>query len=187
MLAVKCKDCNQYPVKSEYAKKSNYRKISRGKHENLIEKNRNELINDLGYKTFDQGTLSFKDIKDIIIDNNIDLMVTHAYMKIIPEDLFLLPQKKSINIHASLLPKYRGACPAKWVLENKEKQTGLTCHYIDKGIDTGDIICQVTVEVKKNDKVEDIIERSKAKVPHLINDSLNKINDKAFKSIKQCP
>ena len=139
----------------------------------------------LGYKTIVEDMISFRDLLEIIHNDHIDLLVSHAFMKILPEFIFSAPPKGSINIHASLLPKYRGASPSKWVLKNKETKTGLTCHYIDKGIDTGDIISQVDIEVEQGDTVASLIEKGKRKVSLLINVSLSLINDASFVPKKQ--
>lgn len=139
----------------------------------------------LGYKTIVEDMISFRELLEIIYKDHIDLLVAHAFMKILPEFVFNAPPKGSINIHASLLPEYRGASPSKQVLQNKEMKTGLTCHYIDKGIDTGDIISQVDIEVEPCDTVASLIEKGKRKVGLLINESLSLINDASFVPKKQ--
>ncbi len=94
------------------------------------------------YKVVVQESISFEKLREFIVAFNIDLLVCHAYMKILPEKVFSVPKLGSINIHPSLLPKYRGPSPTYWVIKNREKVTGLTCHFIDNGIDTGNIISQ---------------------------------------------
>lgn len=68
------------------------------------------------------------------------LIVVVAYGKILPPDILALPPKGCINVHASLLPKYRGAAPIQWSVVNGEKETGVTTMYMAEGMDTGDII-----------------------------------------------
>lgn len=138
-----------------------------------------------GFETFDEKNLDFNTLKSIIKDLNIDLVLCHAYMRILPKDVFTLPGKGTINIHASLLPKYRGSSPSRDVLLNNEKETGLTCHYIDEGIDTGDIIYQTGFKVHENDSVDSLIEKGKVIIPDLINESLKRINSVSFKADKQ--
>src|SRR4030065_808743 len=65
-----------------------------------------------------------------------DLFLVIAY-RILPERVFTLPPKGTVNLHASLLPKYRGAAPIHWVLINGEKRTGVTTFFIEKKVDTG--------------------------------------------------
>lgn len=137
------------------------------------------------YETIIENTCSFEEIRACIIDKNIDLTITHAYMKILPEWIFNLPPLGSINIHASLLPKYRGASPAYWVLKNREKESGLTCHYIDQGVDTGDIIHQVKFTIEHDDTVSSIIEKGKRHIPELMDHVLHMIKNPDFIPEKQ--
>jgi len=138
-----------------------------------------------GYKTISQKKLSFGILEKKIKENEVDLLVSHAFMKIFPKSIITAPKFGCINIHASLLPKYRGASPTKLVLKNKDKLTGLTMHYIDEGIDTGDIIFQIKIPVKIDDTEESIIERLKSVIKELIIESLSKINDPKFVAIPQ--
>ncbi len=138
-----------------------------------------------GYKTIQQEKISFCELKEEIEQSEIDLLISHAFMRIFPKEVFSVPKYGSINIHASLLPKYRGPSPTYWVLKNREKVTGLTCHYIDEGTDTGDIIFQVKVPVKSDDTVNSIIERQKTAVKELMIESLSRIKEPSFHPIPQ--
>lgn len=69
-----------------------------------------------------------------------DLIVVVAYGKILPKEILEIPKYGCINVHASLLPKYRGAAPIQWTVLNGDKVTGITTMYMDIGMDTGDII-----------------------------------------------
>lgn len=71
---------------------------------------------------------------------NPDVIVVVAYGQILPKEILEIPKYGCINVHVSLLPKYRGAAPINWVLINGEKKTGVTTMYMDEGLDTGDII-----------------------------------------------
>ena len=93
-----------------------------------------------------------KDYQEIL-DKNPDLIVTCAYGKIIPKVLIDAPKYGCVNIHASLLPKYRGAAPIQWALINGEEETGITLMYMDEFMDTGDIIDTVTYKIKDSDDV----------------------------------
>ncbi len=88
-----------------------------------------------------------------IIQYQPDLIVTCAYGKIIPKDLIIYPKFGCINIHASLLPKYRGAAPIQWAMLNGEKETGITLMYMDEFMDTGDIIDYVKCPIKDEDDI----------------------------------
>jgi methionyl-tRNA formyltransferase len=137
------------------------------------------------YPTIIQDALSFSELEELIIKQNIDLLVLHAFMKILPREVYSAPKYGSINIHPSLLPKYRGPSPSYWVIKNKEHITGLTCHYINDGIDTGDIISQVAIEVDTEDTVESIIEKQKGVVKMLLTEALSRIVDTDFRPIPQ--
>lgn len=88
-----------------------------------------------------------------VIDAKPDLIVTCAYGKIIPKVLIDYPKYGCVNIHASLLPKYRGAAPIQWALLNGEEETGITLMYMDEFMDTGDIIDKVIYKIEDNDDV----------------------------------
>ena len=80
-----------------------------------------------------------------------DLIIVVAYGKIIPENLLKVPKYGWLNVHASLLPKYRGASPIQQAILSGEKQTGVTLMKIDAGLDTGPIIARKTVDIQPND------------------------------------
>ncbi|PMP69175.1 MAG: methionyl-tRNA formyltransferase [Thermodesulfobacterium geofontis] len=80
-----------------------------------------------------------------------DLIVVCAYGKIIPKELLEIPKFGCWNIHASLLPKYRGASPINWVILEGEKETGVTIMLMDEGLDTGPILLQKKIEISEKD------------------------------------
>lgn len=81
-----------------------------------------------------------KEFLERLKEINPDVIVVAAYGKILPEEILALPKYGCINVHASLLPKYRGAAPINWAIINGEKETGITTMLMDKGLDTGDIL-----------------------------------------------
>ena len=74
-----------------------------------------------------------------------DVICVVAYGKILPKDILEIPKYGCINVHASLLPKYRGAAPIQWAVINGEKTTGITTMYMDVGMDTGDMLLKQEV------------------------------------------
>ena len=94
-----------------------------------------------------------------IIDLNPDIIITCAYGQIIPEKLIYAPKYNTVNVHGSLLPKYRGGAPIQHAIMNGEKETGITIMYTDKGMDSGDIITEETLEIKENDTYDIISEK----------------------------
>ena len=83
---------------------------------------------------------------DNITNQNPDLIIVVAF-RILPENIFSIPKFGTINLHASLLPKYRGAAPINWAIINGEKETGLTTFFINEKVDTGNIILQEKVSI----------------------------------------
>ena len=87
-----------------------------------------------------------------------DLFVVVAF-RILPECLFSLPTHGSINLHASLLPKYRGAAPINWALINGAKETGLTSFFLNKQVDTGNVILQERIAINDDDNFDSLAVR----------------------------
>ncbi len=85
---------------------------------------------------------------------NPELIVVVAYGRILPENILKLPKYGCINVHASLLPKYRGAAPIPWAIINGEKITGVTTMLMDQGLDTGDILLQEELGISNEDTTE---------------------------------
>nr|WP_156683955.1 methionyl-tRNA formyltransferase [Oceanivirga miroungae] len=83
-----------------------------------------------------------------------DLIVVAAYGKIIPKNIIDLPRLGIINIHSSLLPKYRGASPIQNAILNGDKETGVTIMMIDEGLDTGDMLEKASIEISEDDNLE---------------------------------
>lgn len=88
-----------------------------------------------------------KEFIDLINDLNPDLICVVAYGKILPKEILNIPQYGCINLHGSILPKYRGAAPIQWAILNGDKTTGVTTIYMDEDMDSGDIILKQEVEI----------------------------------------
>ncbi len=88
-----------------------------------------------------------KEIKEL----NPDIICVVAYGKILPKEILDIPKYGCINVHGSLLPKYRGAAPIQWAIINGEKTTGITTMYMDIGMDTGDMILKEEVEIGEDE------------------------------------
>jgi methionyl-tRNA formyltransferase len=86
-----------------------------------------------------------------------DLFVVVAF-RMLPEIVWSMPQKGTINLHASLLPQYRGAAPINWAIMNGEHKTGVTTFFIDKEIDTGKVIDQIEIEIQPDTNVGELYE-----------------------------
>ena len=85
-----------------------------------------------------------------------DVIVVVAFGQILPESILKLPRWGCINVHASLLPRYRGAAPIQWAVINGEKETGVTIMYMEKGLDTGDMIARAVVAIEEKETGESL-------------------------------
>ncbi len=103
-----------------------------------------------------------------------DLVVIIAYGQIIPVRLIEIPRLGWINLHASLLPKYRGAAPANWAILNGETRTGLTTMQIDAGMDTGPILLQTDMDIGADETAPELLQRMAHIGAPLVLESLRK-------------
>jgi methionyl-tRNA formyltransferase len=88
-----------------------------------------------------------------------DLMVVAAYGQILPQAILDLPRYGCLNVHTSLLPKYRGAAPIQWAILSGESETGVTIMKMDAGLDTGDILTQQTTPIREDDNSQTLHDR----------------------------
>lgn len=108
---------------------------------------------------------------------NPDVICVVAYGKILPQEILDIPRLGCINVHGSLLPKYRGAAPIQWAVLNGEKQTGITTMYMDIGMDTGDMILKETVDIGENETTGELWERLSSLGGKLLVDTLKLIEE----------
>ena len=108
---------------------------------------------------------------------NPDVICVVAYGKILPEELLKIPKLGCINVHGSLLPKYRGAAPIQWAVINGDKKTGITTMYMDVGMDTGDMILKKEVDIGGNETTGELWDRLAKIGGELLVETLNKIED----------
>ena len=90
-----------------------------------------------------------------------DLIIVVAYGKILPHEILEIPRFGCINVHGSILPKYRGAAPMQWALINGERSTGITTMKMDVGLDTGDILLQREIEINSETTLEELHDQLK--------------------------
>lgn len=105
---------------------------------------------------------------------NADLFIVIAF-RMLPEVVWNMPRLGTFNLHASLLPKYRGAAPINHAIMNGEKETGITTFFLKHEIDTGDMICQRRIEIGENDNAGDIHDRLMAIGAEAVIDTVNAI------------
>jgi methionyl-tRNA formyltransferase len=104
-----------------------------------------------------------------------DLFVVAAYGQILPKTILSLPKYGAINIHASLLPRYRGSAPIAWAILNGEKETGITTMLMDEGLDTGDILLQSEIPIHEDETTETLQDRLASLGAQLLSETLGKI------------
>ncbi|MFN5208206.1 MAG: methionyl-tRNA formyltransferase [Bacteroidota bacterium] len=107
-----------------------------------------------------------------------EVLLSVNYLFLVDQDLIDFPKKYAINIHGSLLPKYRGRTPHVWAIINNEKKTGITAHLIDIECDAGALIEQVEVEIEQSDTGASILQKYEILYWPLIQKTLRKIQEK---------
>ena len=129
---------------------SNCKKISEGIIKNLLPQL--EIMQLKKIPLITPNSLKSLDFKQKLLSFNPDIFVVVAY-KILPPSLINLPKFGSLNLHASLLPKYRGAGPIQWALINGDKTTGVTIFQISSKVDTGEVLDKVEVKIEEEDNM----------------------------------
>ena len=126
-----------------------------------------------------------KEIKEDIVELNPDMIVVVSYGKILPKSILDLPKFGCINVHPSLLPKYRGSAPIQWAVLNGDKTTGVTIMQMDEHMDSGDIILQKEVEIDENETTGDLWNRLSTLSSKLLLEAIKKVFDGTAEYIKQ--
>ena len=106
-----------------------------------------------------------------------DVICVVAYGKILPKEILEIPKYGCINVHGSLLPKYRGAAPIQWAVLNGDKVTGITTMYMDVGMDTGDMILKQEIEIGKDETTGELWDRLKIIGGKLLVETLKQIEN----------
>jgi len=110
-----------------------------------------------------------------IASANPDVIVVIAFGQKISNELINLPAKGMINIHSSLLPKYRGAAPVNWAIINGEQKTGISIITVAEKMDAGDILAQASLDIEENETAEQLEKRLATLAPDVLLKTLNKI------------
>ncbi len=114
-----------------------------------------------------------------------DVIFSINYLFIVEENILNHPDLYAINLHGSLLPKYRGRTPHVWAIINGEKETGITAHIMEMGCDTGDIVLQDIIQIGVNNTGADILNEFKTIYPKMIFKLISQIKNNQLKRIKQ--
>ncbi len=116
-----------------------------------------------------------------------ELIVVVAYGRILPKEILTLPKYGCINLHVSLLPKYRGSAPIQWAVLNGDRETGVTIMQMDEGVDTGDIITVAPVEIGPEETSADVFEKVAALGARTLADTVAAISRGEVSRTKQDP
>lgn len=104
-----------------------------------------------------------------------DMMIVAAFGQIIPKEILEIPRYGCVNVHASLLPAYRGAAPIQWAVLKGEKETGVTIMQMNEGLDTGDMLSQSKVEISDDETAGSLFEKVQEASASLLIETLPKI------------
>ena len=126
-----------------------------------------------------------EEFTDIIRGINPDLLVTAAYGKILPKSVLDIPKYGCINVHGSLLPKYRGAAPIQWSIIDGEKVTGITTMYTDVGMDTGDMLLKGEIMITEDMTAGELHDRLSVLGAEVLKETLAKLKEGVLQRIPQ--
>lgn len=139
---------------------------------------------ELGIEVFQPESIR-KEYEYIINNFEYDLIVSAAYGQIVGMKLLNSPKYRSINVHASLLPKGRGGAPIQRAIMNGDKETGISIMYMEKGMDTGDVLAQEKIEILDTDTKETLFKKLGALGAKMINETIDNIEKGNINPIKQ--
>ncbi len=144
-----------------------------------------ELALKHGIQVFQPATLRTVEAAETIRNLKPDVIVVVAYGKILPKEILGIPPLGCINVHASLLPKYRGAAPIQWAVINGEKITGVTTIYMAEGLDTGDMLLTEHTMIGPDETSGELHDRLSMIGAELIVKTLRAVEDGTVKRIPQ--
>lgn len=140
---------------------------------------------ELGLPVYQPTTLKDDETFEILKGLKPDLIVVVAYGKILPKRILELPPLGCINVHASLLPKYRGASPIQWSIVCGESETGVSTMLLDEGMDTGDILLTAKTEIGKEETAEQLWDKLKVLGGELLIETVKGLENGSITPIKQ--
>ena len=144
-----------------------------------------ERAEKLGLKIFQPDKIKKQENIEILKLYNPDVIVVVAYGQILNKEILTLPKYGCINVHASLLPKLRGAAPLNWAIINGETKTGITTMQMDVGLDTGDMLLKSEVEIDENINVGELHDILMHKGAELLIETLDKLEKNELTPKKQ--
>nr|WP_207750701.1 methionyl-tRNA formyltransferase [Anaeromonas gelatinilytica] len=140
---------------------------------------------ELSLEVYQPDNVNNEESVDRIKKINPDVIVVIAYGQVLKEDILDIPKYGCINIHASLLPKYRGAAPINWTIINGEKESGITTMLMEKGLDSGDMLLKEKILIDKFMTAEELHDKLMIMGASLIVDTLEKLENNTIIPKKQ--
>lgn len=144
-----------------------------------------ELALQHSLQVYQPATLRDGDVQELIAKLAPDAIVVVAYGKLLPPEVLKVPQLGCINVHGSLLPKYRGAAPIQWAVINGEKTTGVTTMFMAEGMDTGDMLLKSETEIGPEETAGELFDRLKIMGAELLTETLDRLTKGTIKGIPQ--
>lgn len=138
-----------------------------------------------GLQVFQPSTLRDEDIQKSITGMAPDAIVVVAYGKLLPPEVLAVPKLGCINLHGSLLPKYRGAAPIQWAVINGEKTTGVTTMFMAEGMDTGDMLLKTETKIGPEETAGELFDRLKLLGAGLLAETLDKLEQGELNGVPQ--
>ncbi|EZH67195.1 methionyl-tRNA formyltransferase [Bacillaceae bacterium JMAK1] len=138
-----------------------------------------------GIPVFQPEKLRDEEAVELAIEGNPDLIVTAAYGQLLPESILTAPQYGAVNVHASLLPAYRGGAPIHQSIIDGQKETGVTIMYMVKRLDAGDMLLQEAVNIEEDDTVGSMHDKLSALGAKLLKETLPHLENGTVQPVQQ--
>ncbi len=149
----------------------------RGRGRRLTSPPVKEAAAEFGYPVLQPPDVRDKGFLDVLKSQSPDFLIVVAFGQILPAAVLAIPRRGAINVHASLLPKYRGPAPIQWAIMRGETQTGVTTMLMDTGVDTGDTFLSATAQIGSEDTSATLHDRLAALGADLLVDTIHRICD----------
>ena len=146
-----------------------------------------KVASERGVPVFQPQDLKTPEFEETLKALSPDMIAVAAYGKMLPAAVLDAPPFGCINVHASLLPSYRGAAPINWAIARGEQKTGVTIMQIDEGLDTGDILAQREVWIGNEETAEELSKRLSLEGAGLLLETIDRIAENEISPVKQDP
>lgn len=159
----------------------------RGRSQKLVWPETKRVAMERGVPVFQPQDLKTPEFEETLKTLSPDMIAVAAYGKIFPAAVLDAPSFGCVNVHASLLPRYRGAAPINWAIANGEKKTGVTIMQVDEEMDTGDILSQRKVQIGDEETAGELSKRLSLEGAQLLLETIDRIAKNDISPVKQDP